>query len=274
MRTKEELEITHQAFERFSARLAQDHIAVLQPDVDTPFTDHADAARRLLPFHIYQQPRDDLELLKRHKGKQKITNADHQEEIKDTRFALACHERYQKLRNRFRNARIRTATRSAPADQAYVLAQAILEADRVDVSLLSNELKVARTELERLEREKRAPGATATRTVYATAPAMAAAQAQYYRTYPYAYTQAYGAPMPPPTTTTFHVSPPPPTTNPNRPNTAIPVQLPVASLPALHALGIHPVPASSIVEGSDQTPPAVLRGSTANGTMLTLEINV
>lgn len=105
-RTKEELEITHQAFERcvacpfffpfaypssylrFSARLAQDHIAVLQPDVDTPFTDHADAARRLLPFHIYQQPRDDLELLKRHKGKQKITNADHQEEIKGEEVSI------------------------------------------------------------------------------------------------------------------------------------------------------------------------------------------
>jgi hypothetical protein len=153
------------------------------------------------------------------------------------------------------------------------LAQAILEADRVDVSLLSNELKVARSELERLERERRTPVATATRAPYATAPTMTAVQAQYYRTYPYAYTQAYGAHMPPPTTTTFHVHPPP-TTGQNRPNTAIPVQLPVASLPALHALGIHPVPATSIVEGADPTPPAVLRGSTANGTMLTLEINV
>lgn len=102
-RTKEELEITREAFERcvtcrssvlfvshrspylrFSARLAQDHIAVLQPDVDTPFIDHTDAVRRLLPFHIYQQPHEDLELLKRHKGKQKITNDDLKEELEGT----------------------------------------------------------------------------------------------------------------------------------------------------------------------------------------------
>jgi hypothetical protein len=54
---------------------------------------------------------------------------------------------------------------------------------------------------------------------------------------------------------------------------AIPVQLPVASLPALHALGIVPVPASFLPEGQVQ-PPAVFRGSTCNGTMLSLDINV
>lgn len=102
---------------------------------------------------------------------------------------------------------------------------------------------------------------------------MATVQTQYYRPYPYAYTQAYGTSAAPPTTTTFQVSPPPPATGYNRMTTAIPVQLPVASLPALHALGIHPVPTTSITEGQPP-PPAVLRGSTANGTMLTLEINV
>lgn len=164
--------------------------------------------------------------------------------------------------------------RSAPDGQAYILAQAVLEADRADASLLSNELKAARGELERLEREKRATTATtAARTQYTPAPVMSTLQAQYYRPYPYAFTQAYGAPIPPPATSTFQVSPSPPTPNQARANTAIPVQLPVASLPALHALGIHPVPVSSVTEGQPP-PPAVLRGSTANGTMLTLEINV
>ena len=54
---------------------------------------------------------------------------------------------------------------------------------------------------------------------------------------------------------------------------AIPVDFPIASLPALHALGIVPVPASSLAEGQAQ-PLAVLHGSNCNGTMLSLEISV
>ena len=105
-----------------------------------------------------------------------------------------------------------------------------------------------------------------------------AAMPQYYRPYPYPYTQVYGAPMATGSTSTFQASPPPlPLTGytPYQSAGAIPVQLPVASLPALHALGIVPVPASSLPPPEGQPPPAaVLRGSTANGTMLSLEINV
>jgi len=66
----------------------------------------------------------------------------------------------------------------------------------------------------------------------------------------------------------------PTTYSPYLPNGAIPVQLPVASLPALHALGIVPVPAASLPPEGQPQPAAVLRGSTANGTILNLEINV
>lgn len=55
---------------------------------------------------------------------------------------------------------------------------------------------------------------------------------------------------------------------------AIPVQLPTTSLPALHALGIVPVPASSIPQADGKTPAAILKGSSADGSMLSLEINV
>lgn len=103
-------------------------------------------------------------------------------------------------------------------------------------------------------------------------------QPQYYRGYPYAYTQVYGAPMqanpafsavPNLSATATHVN-----YTPYPSGGAIPVQLPVASLPALHALGIVPIPASSVPPEGQPQPPAVLRGSTANGTMLSLEINV
>jgi hypothetical protein len=97
-------------------------------------------------------------------------------------------------------------------------------------------------------------------------------QPQYYRGYPFAYTQPYnGVPPQPPgspipsyaiTTTTY-------------PSIAsIPVQIPVGSLPALQALGIVPVPAASLPPADQPQPLAVLRGSTSNGTMLSLEINV
>ncbi|KAN0128753.1 Glioma tumor suppressor candidate region domain containing protein [Lactarius tabidus] len=56
-------------------------------------------------------------------------------------------------------------------------------------------------------------------------------------------------------------------------SSAIPVQLPVSWLPTLHALGIVPVPTQS-VSADAPTPPAVLRGTSANGDMLNLEINV
>lgn len=40
--------------------LAADHLSVMFPDVDTPFTDTEDVIRRLLPYHVLQQPAKDL----------------------------------------------------------------------------------------------------------------------------------------------------------------------------------------------------------------------
>ena len=143
----------------------------------------------------------------------------------------------------------------------------------MDMTWLNNELRTARAELDKIEKDKRSI-ANASR-----ASTMQNAYAHYYRSYPFAYAQPYGAPasIPSSSMTTFSVVPSAPssvaTHAPYQAGAAIPVQLPVASLPALHALGIVPVPASSLPEGQAQ-PPAVLRGSTANGTMLSLEINV
>lgn len=169
--------------------------------------------------------------------------------------------------------------RPAADDQAYLLAQSVLEADRSEMTWVNSELRAARTELERIEREKRLVMNSSRTAYYSTTPSQATlgVQPQYYRGHPYAYAQAYGAPAQASSTSTFSVSsttPNPPAHTPYQSSTAIPVQLPVASLPALHALGIIPVPASSLPPDGHPQPPAVLRGSTANGTMLSLEINV
>ena len=47
--------------DRAASLLAADHLSVMFPDVDTPFTDTEDVVRRLLPYHVLQQPAKDLQ---------------------------------------------------------------------------------------------------------------------------------------------------------------------------------------------------------------------
>lgn len=211
-----------------------------------------------------------------------------------TRLALDIYKRRDAVRDRWRRLSVRSGKvkvtshfsntiiswhkqRTAPHDQGYYLAQVVLDADRSENAWLGNELRVARTESERIEREKRAAASSARTTHFASSPqaAMSNLQAQYYRGYPYAYASAYGNATP---TSASSTLPQPPTTSTNyslyQPTGAIPVQLPVASLPALHALGIVPVPATSLPLEGQPPPAAVLRGCTANGAILSLEINV
>ena len=62
---------------RLVSRLASDHTAVLCPDVDTPFIDTVELVNRLLPYHVFQQPKEDLGRLKiTGKGKGKATVAE------------------------------------------------------------------------------------------------------------------------------------------------------------------------------------------------------
>ncbi|KAJ6586987.1 hypothetical protein DFH09DRAFT_1274629 [Mycena vulgaris] len=259
-RTTEEEDITKRTAARVAARLALDHAAVINPDTETPFSDTLDVVNRLLPYHVFLQPKDDLD----RKGKRKAD--DLIIEIEDTKFALECFKRKRRLEERFRRVKTRSGKRPAPDDQAVSLAQAVLDADRSETAWLNSEIRTARADLDRIQREKRENNAR-------LQPPAAVPQPQYYRAYPYAYTQQpYGQaaafPVHPPATTTSSVNYPQ-----YPPNTAIPVQLPVSSLPALHALGIQPVAATSLAPGGAQ-PPAVLRGSSADGTMLSLEINV
>ncbi|KJA14402.1 hypothetical protein HYPSUDRAFT_49184 [Hypholoma sublateritium FD-334 SS-4] len=277
-KTPEELESMVHTHERLNICIANDHNMVAHPDMDSPFLDASDVIKRLLPYHIFQQPRVDLSRTVSGKGKEKALETDWKKEIHATKLALRLVQRREAIRDRWRKLKIRSAKRSSPDDQAYYLAQVILDSDRSENAWITNELRTARTEAERFEREKRASTNVSRTSQFTSAsqtplPTM---QTQYYRAYPYAYTQAYGSPVPAPTMSTFPVAPPPAASayTPYQTSSAIPVQLPVASLPALHALGIIPVPAASLPPESQQQPPAVLRGSTANGTILSLEINV
>ncbi|EGN99881.1 hypothetical protein SERLA73DRAFT_106745 [Serpula lacrymans var. lacrymans S7.3] len=274
-RTEEEIQIMKDTAGRFATCLEADHISVLYPDVDSPFVDAADVVDRLLPYHILQQPKDDLVAILRNgkrKGKEKATS-DLRDRITETRLSLDFLKRRQALESRFKRVKLKSGKRTSPHDQAYILAQAVLEADRAETTSISSELRNARAELDKIQREKRMATMPPPRPSYFPQTS----QTQYYRTYPYAYTQPYGGAQTATTsfsTSTFSTSLSSPSTYTPSSTSAIPVQLPVASLSALNALGIVPVPATSLPASDQPQPPAVLRGSTSNGTMLSLEINV
>ncbi|KZT11024.1 TPR-like protein [Laetiporus sulphureus 93-53] len=322
---------------RVASSLAADQMAVLYPDVDAPFSDAADAVRRLLPYHVFHHPKEDLEaFMKRpiftpQKGKRKATEEDLlREEIAETKFALDCWRRRKALERRFKRACIRSGTRASPDDQAHFLAQAILETEREETINVNAELRQARAQLEKLQREKRAAEAPVPQprppaSYYAAPSTPTSAYASQYRGYAYPYAHAYGAGQytlspafptthaaytstpsstgaytgmspypstPTPTasyaasSTTYQTATPVATSNapaatavtpaqhtPSRPPTsAIPVQLPVTSLPALTAIGLQPVPVSSLPAEGQQRPAAVLKSQT--GATMNLEINV
>ncbi|KAI0789142.1 hypothetical protein C8Q75DRAFT_766657 [Abortiporus biennis] len=311
---------------RIATQLASDHKSVLYPDVETPFKDAVDVVKRLLPYHVFQQPADDLnEITVRAKGKRKATEEDIlRQEIADTKFAIECWKRRAAIEKRFKRIRINSGKRVAPDDQAYVLAQAVLEADRFETANMNAEVRLTRQELDRVEREKRAAAAAAAppaptqtaRSSYYQPPAAISAYPAY-RGYTYAYGQGYGtqyqfAPYSagsnaaatynaysrtssytqptsfsgqggasttrPPANNTTASTPATPTAPSSGISLAamapIPVLLPSSSLTALSALGIVPVPVANLPAAGQPQPAAVLKGTTQNGTMVSLEINV
>ncbi|KAF7792315.1 hypothetical protein EIP86_003351 [Pleurotus ostreatoroseus] len=157
-RRPEEVETMAETAARIAERLAADHAVVLHPDVDTPFIDAEDVVRRLLPYHIYQHPMEDLmPLAHPHgKGKRKATEEELlRQEIEETRFALHCWKRKAALEKRFRAIRTRAGRRSAPDDQTYLLEHAVLEADRAENNALNNEYRTAKAEFDAADRKRK-----------------------------------------------------------------------------------------------------------------------
>ncbi|CAG8793514.1 5588_t:CDS:2, partial [Acaulospora morrowiae] len=59
-RTMEEYNHHADIIQRFEAALKADQMAVLQPDYRTPFQSYQDAVARLLPYHIFDYPEEDM----------------------------------------------------------------------------------------------------------------------------------------------------------------------------------------------------------------------
>lgn len=56
---------------RLRQRLGLDQSYISRPDVDSPFVDELDAVNRLLPYHVFQQPKADTQAIVSAKGKGK-----------------------------------------------------------------------------------------------------------------------------------------------------------------------------------------------------------
>ncbi|KZT28964.1 hypothetical protein NEOLEDRAFT_1128450 [Neolentinus lepideus HHB14362 ss-1] len=296
---EEETRIITETSAKISASLAGDQLVTLFPEVDEPFVDAEDIVRRLLPYHVYQQPKEDLEYVakaaKWRKGKGKVTEVSAlREEIAETRFAIQCFKRRKALEDRFRRTKIKSGKRKAPDDLAYLSAQAMLEQERTENALLNHELRHSRSELEKIQRERRLQSLPPRTSYYPSQTQTSSQTTPYihqYRPYPYTYTPTYAQPYtqqygtPPPASIPAPVySPAPPAPASAAPaqsadtptsNTSssgpVPVQLPVSSLPDLQRIGIFPVPAHSVVAGQP-SPAAILKNY--GGGMVHLDVNV
>ncbi|KAF9643359.1 hypothetical protein BDM02DRAFT_3191772 [Thelephora ganbajun] len=296
-------------YDRVASLLAADHLSVMFPDVNTSFADIEDVIRRLLPYHVLQQPAKDLqEVIYDPSGKGKARAVSKNEvDIEGTKLTIEYYRRIHSLRQRFQQVKVRSSQRSCPEDQAYVLAHTVLDTERDETTALNVQLRVARAELEKYNREHRPqtvqpivrPTPPLTSTTYSYTP-------QYrHCTYPYAqyqsnYTQVYpGFSTAAPSTTQFQYSviTTPVTvsaagttaSSPSQTMTAqtqtspttldvlskpVSISLPISSLPALQALGIMPVSSLSVPPPGQPQPQAILKGTTANGTMLSLDVNI
>ncbi|KAG8901849.1 hypothetical protein FRB99_005073 [Tulasnella sp. 403] len=189
-RTKEDSDIQLATRNRLAQLLAADHKAVLNPDVETPFKDTADVVRRLLPYHVFHIPSQDIRyaisrnsaLATTTKGKEKATLLPPHlqalaEENAETQLALDLHLQTRALKEQFRRIRTREAQRTSPIDQLYWLTHAMLESDRTTNMQLSAQLREAQYAKD--QRDKR------TATAQPSTPVTAA---NVYQRTPYAYT--------------------------------------------------------------------------------------
>ncbi|KAH8118987.1 hypothetical protein DFH11DRAFT_1562329 [Phellopilus nigrolimitatus] len=312
----EEEEMKMETATSVATNLELDQILTSFPDADSPFEDEIDVVKRLLPYHIYQHPRHDLDEARGLKGKSKAIESDLlKKEVEESKFSLESHKRLRSLEQRLKRARLKPGEHPIPDSQAIVLERLVLESDHAVTSALEQELSSSRSELDRNLRAQRsakassnskpstAPPAPTPYYGYNT-PTFSASSTpnfqSYYSSYTYPYGQAFvpGVTYTPPASTKYPSSSSIPGASSFQANTvphaqstyssttattsasttrptpvAIPLQLPVTSLPALQSLGILPVPKASLPSANEPQPAAVLLGSSNNGSMLSLEIN-
>lgn len=169
--------------QRYLRRLADDHARILQPDVHTPFRDASDVVARLLPYHVWQVPEDDLvrtmgasivpastphdECAFRvpYTAKRPSTDVPHALELPSfpsAAYTRSVFRRRAQLERRLAALQTRTSTTYARAPHTTASLEhwerLLYEDEMKRYQDLSADLRRARTELEELERRRHWPG--------------------------------------------------------------------------------------------------------------------
>ncbi|KZT56572.1 hypothetical protein CALCODRAFT_518033 [Calocera cornea HHB12733] len=208
---EEDALLMREAAHRVAQAILADQLAVTYPDYKTPFRDATDVVHRLLPYHIFQQPDEDIlstrtRNLKRKEKEDEEAGALRQD-VQDLRSNLALLKRRKALQDRFHSIRTKSAKHEAPSEQLYQVQSLALDDDRRYNALLNTEIRATRDQLAQMEkdaREKKEKEQAEARKAYqaytaqlaAVAQASAAAHSPTARTpgNPYAgYTAATGA---------------------------------------------------------------------------------
>jgi len=115
------------SFTRLNSLLAHDQGLISHPDVDSQFVDETDVIKRLLPYHIFHQPKEDLSSTISGRAKANLVEVNLKEEIRGkapvltkfsdllkrglslaTKSALKCFKRREAIRDRWRKLKIRS----------------------------------------------------------------------------------------------------------------------------------------------------------------------
>ncbi|EJU04463.1 hypothetical protein DACRYDRAFT_114784 [Dacryopinax primogenitus] len=156
---EEDALLMREAAHRVAQSILADQLIVTYPDYKTPFRDSADVVQRLLPYHIFQQPDDDLlPTRKRNKrGKEIEVTARKfpQQNIDNFKTLIGQLKRRRSLQQRFHSMRTKDAKRESHPEQLYQIQYLLAEDDRRYNALLNAEIRNTRDQLAQMEKDAR-----------------------------------------------------------------------------------------------------------------------
>ncbi|CAI2174601.1 2648_t:CDS:2 [Funneliformis geosporum] len=128
-RTTEEINHHLDIMQRFESATKTDQIAVLQPDYKTPFRSFQDAVARLLPYHVFEYPDEDM------KGNDQISDLD------ATKNALRFYKRRKIIFDKYTDLLKKEAEQLCPTTYTNLCEKLIVEDEKTENMVLKEECR-------------------------------------------------------------------------------------------------------------------------------------
>ncbi|CAB5308102.1 unnamed protein product [Rhizophagus irregularis] len=123
-RTAEEINHNSDIVQRFEAATKADQMAVLQPDYKTPFRSLKDAVARLLPYHIFEYPEEDM------KGNNQTSDLD------ATKNALRLYKRRKMIFDKYNDLLKKEAEKSCSTAYTNLCERLIVDDVKTEIMTL------------------------------------------------------------------------------------------------------------------------------------------